>query len=294
MRRGNSREAFTLIELLVVIAIIAILAAILFPVFAQAREKARAITCISNTKQFGLAHLQYIQDYDEVLVLAHVNGPPPGGGFTRGDWCTLLDPYTKQLKQYSNMYSLAQGDSQGTIYQCPSSTYGPPVDYSVNACITGFIEPTNNPPEYIASHALAELAQPAQLIFAGDANKYDEPAWGTPWSSAGEDLLRESDVTQCGENYPTTLPATEMADTDCIVSFYQQDYTNNDYTDGYAPVEDGWECKFPAFRHSRNGQKTGFANFAFMDGHSKAVRYGGFHAVSWFANPTTNQMNMWP
>src|SRR5580658_1927210 len=59
------RTGFTLIELLVVIAIIAILAAILFPVFAQAREKARQTTCTSNVKQIGLAWLMYVQDYDE-------------------------------------------------------------------------------------------------------------------------------------------------------------------------------------------------------------------------------------
>jgi len=61
----NSKKGFTLIELLVVIAIIAILAAILFPVFAQAREKARAISCTSNLKQIGLGLLQYTQDNDE-------------------------------------------------------------------------------------------------------------------------------------------------------------------------------------------------------------------------------------
>lgn len=63
----SRRNGFTLIELLVVIAIIAILAAILFPVFAQAREKARSITCISNLKQIGLATLMYSQDYDEQM-----------------------------------------------------------------------------------------------------------------------------------------------------------------------------------------------------------------------------------
>jgi prepilin-type N-terminal cleavage/methylation domain-containing protein/prepilin-type processing-associated H-X9-DG protein len=64
------RFAFTLIELLVVIAIIAILAAILFPVFAQAREKARSASCLSNTKQISLAGLQYIQDYDECYPIS--------------------------------------------------------------------------------------------------------------------------------------------------------------------------------------------------------------------------------
>src|ERR1043165_533038 len=61
------RRGFTLIELLVVIAIIAILAAILFPVFAQAREKARQAACMSNLRQIGLAFAQYVQDYDELL-----------------------------------------------------------------------------------------------------------------------------------------------------------------------------------------------------------------------------------
>ena len=64
---GNNRRVFTLIELLVVIAIIAILAAILFPVFAQARAKARSITCVSNVKQAALGVLMYVQDYDEML-----------------------------------------------------------------------------------------------------------------------------------------------------------------------------------------------------------------------------------
>src|SRR5580700_6968958 len=78
MRRPSHRLGFTLIELLVVIAIIAILAAILFPVFAQAREKARAISCLSNMKQIGTAEQMYIQDYDEkTFFRASATAPTP-------------------------------------------------------------------------------------------------------------------------------------------------------------------------------------------------------------------------
>ena len=75
--RSATRRGFTLIELLVVIAIIAILAAILFPVFAQAREKARQITCVSNQKQIMLAILQYAQDFDSasLVVVAESHTP---------------------------------------------------------------------------------------------------------------------------------------------------------------------------------------------------------------------------
>lgn len=84
---STRKTGFTLIELLVVIAIIAILAAILFPVFARARENARRSSCLSNTKQLGLAALQYSQDYDERMVPAqHVDGT---------FWSVLLQPYAK-------------------------------------------------------------------------------------------------------------------------------------------------------------------------------------------------------
>jgi prepilin-type N-terminal cleavage/methylation domain-containing protein/prepilin-type processing-associated H-X9-DG protein len=283
MHRCTARKSstgFTLIELLVVIAIIAILAAILFPVFAQAREKARATTCLSNCKQFALANLMYTEDYDETIVLAHTNDP-------RGDWLTLLNPYMKQLKAGS----LGQGDSAGTIAQCPSNVYGPPVDYAVNATITGFIEP---PSTYNTSHTLASLDSPADLLFAGDSNKYHVPAWGVGWQSAGEDLLRESDVPGCGVTQPTTPPGGTLPDTDCIVAYYKMWITTEDYTDGYDPTDNnGWAHKYPAFRHSRNGLQTGLANFAFMDGHAKAVHYGTTKAKNWFASPTQDQINSW-
>src|ERR1051326_6870358 len=68
--KARSRDGFTLIELLVVIAVIAILAAILFPVFSRAREKARTTTCVSNCRQIGTALMMYVQDYDEVMPVA--------------------------------------------------------------------------------------------------------------------------------------------------------------------------------------------------------------------------------
>src|SRR5256712_9936832 len=89
------KRGFTLVELLVVIAIIAILAAILFPVFAHAREKARQTSCLSNLKQLGAAMLMYAQDYDERFcpVLARPDRKQPY--LYLDSWMHLLEPYTK-------------------------------------------------------------------------------------------------------------------------------------------------------------------------------------------------------
>src|SRR5574341_1313661 len=95
--RRRRSAGFTLIELLVVIAIIAILAAILFPVFAQAREKARAASCLSNTKQLGLAMRMYAQDFDEVNVGSY-SYPNTWGACPMFMWMDLIQPYVKNTQ----------------------------------------------------------------------------------------------------------------------------------------------------------------------------------------------------
>jgi prepilin-type N-terminal cleavage/methylation domain-containing protein/prepilin-type processing-associated H-X9-DG protein len=113
------RKGFTLIELLVVIAIIAILAAILFPVFAKAREKARQSSCLSNSKQLALAMLQYAQDYDERWVLwFHY-----GGGATLYPFSQLLLPYMKS-EQIWVCPSRASGATAATTVYGTGQHYG--------------------------------------------------------------------------------------------------------------------------------------------------------------------------
>src|SRR5438309_1928056 len=121
MKRNDPTRGFTLIELLVVIAIIAILAAILFPVFAQARESARTASCLSNEKQLLLGIMQYIQDYDEkfptpVYTLSSADpryGKPdaPWGPYAQHylGWDKLIQPYVKNTG----------------VFKCPSAADGP-------------------------------------------------------------------------------------------------------------------------------------------------------------------------
>ncbi|MDR3707700.1 MAG: DUF1559 domain-containing protein [Capsulimonadaceae bacterium] len=93
----RAHHGFTLIELLVVIAIISILAAILFPVFASARDKARGTACLNNEKQIGLAMIQYVQDYDETFPCGLTTlGVNLGGGY----WTNLIYPYLKSVNAF--------------------------------------------------------------------------------------------------------------------------------------------------------------------------------------------------
>jgi len=98
IKNMHTRKGFTLIELLVVIAIIAILAAILFPVFARAREKARQASCLSNVKQLGLAAMMYCQDYDERIFPSRVT--EARGNFRTEYWATFLYPYVANAQVF--------------------------------------------------------------------------------------------------------------------------------------------------------------------------------------------------
>src|SRR5438876_210031 len=147
MRTHN--RAFTLIELLVVIAIIAILAAILFPVFAQAREKARAISCVSNEKQVSLGVLMYVQDYDETFpmywyyVPALPADPPfsPANSEATIGWNEAIYPYIKNVQLFrcpdspraASLRVGADGSTFGTDDTAPTGATG----YSINARLSG-------------------------------------------------------------------------------------------------------------------------------------------------------------
>lgn len=163
------RAAFTLIELLVVIAIIAILAAILFPVFARARENARRSSCQSNLKQIGIGILQYNQDYDEKMPrdLIDVNG-------SRYAWSVVVQPYVKSTQVFAcpsntkNQNSIAASD--GGI--APDGVTKIPQSYVV-AGNDGFYKwPMNNSSTGYNDHsgaAIAEINSPSQTILVWES-----------------------------------------------------------------------------------------------------------------------------
>jgi len=123
MKNASTKHGFTLIELLVVIAIIAILAAILFPVFARAREKARTATCQSNLKQIGLAAMMYASDYDEVMGNYYSYRPYPTYLYW---WADMLQPYIKSYQ----------------VVECPSGSWS-----------YGSLRPPGLPNPWICSYA---------------------------------------------------------------------------------------------------------------------------------------------
>jgi prepilin-type N-terminal cleavage/methylation domain-containing protein/prepilin-type processing-associated H-X9-DG protein len=189
MKNVGKRTGFTLIELLVVIAIIAILAAILFPVFARARENARRASCQSNLKQLGLGWQMYTQDYDEKQAMfTNSDTSVCGGGATTAGcyqfrmWFSMIYPYVKSAQ----------------VYRCPSNSVYPTKDtytagyYSQDGSATGFypnlvLDYAINGPN--SGKALAAIDSPATKIIMSDNFVYftpaPTPAWGyyTKWDT---------------------------------------------------------------------------------------------------------------
>lgn len=176
------RQGFTLIELLVVIAIIAILAAILFPVFAQAREKARAASCLSNEKQIGLGLMQYCQDYDETLP-SHQYFEAGTGRFYC--WQTVLNPYVKSHD----------------VYRCPSNPLnetqvaGGGTDYSISYVPNVALMP-NYSQKWVTP--LSDIEAPANTVMILESR--------APWAALAAWSIVYDRPSSFGAYYPAGAP----------------------------------------------------------------------------------------
>jgi prepilin-type N-terminal cleavage/methylation domain-containing protein/prepilin-type processing-associated H-X9-DG protein len=160
----KNKSGFTLIELLVVIAIIAILAAILFPVFAKVREKARQITCVSNEKQLGLALSMYVQDYDETMPCRYVSSNGRGNGWY--GWKSMLYPYVKSTGAYMCPDNPINNVTDWYDYQQNNGQANIPQSYAIN------VKDISNGPFVEVGDSmvtLAQMASPSQLIAIGES-----------------------------------------------------------------------------------------------------------------------------
>lgn len=246
----NNRRGFTLIELLVVIAIIAILAAILFPVFAQAREKARQTSCLSNFKQVALAHLMYVQDFDETF--APFMWGPGDGGFSY-DWATcftwpqMVVPYVKNWPIFRCPSDAYAKDSQSLVNMgYPANATGRQRDYAVGL---------NTDLGYNYMHLAPMKGSAAQSqgkgigALAKAANTY--MFLDSVWDYAG------CDVPKGGGNWFVEAP-----------SYW---YSTSEWWFGGWDIDDcnSWLHYGGTFPRHSNA-----ANVAFTDGHVKVQRVG--------------------
>jgi len=224
--------AFTLIELLVVIAIIAILAAILFPVFAQAREKARATSCLYNLKQLALGWLMYAQDYDETYPMTAAQRDKNDPNTQQYYWLEMIDPYVKNGG--SNSQDLR---AKTSIYVCPNYLVGAPlVDEAGNDSTTNN---TNGPSPVTGQYPLTSYAPNFSPT--------------TAWWALGADWAGEN--AQVGTLASTGKPSQQIMlapNHDCCVETWGGGGYNN------------WTRA--ARRH------TDGANYSMLDGHAKWYR----------------------
>ncbi len=181
------RKGFTLIELLVVIAIIAILAAILFPVFARAREKARQTSCLSNVKQLGLGIMMYVQDYDETFftsLYAESRTTPPGPF-----WGSCVYPYTKNYQ----------------IFTCP--TGGGRGAAGLTLVYNNWTFPTR--PHYgwntrLGGKKLAEVSEPSETVTIADCTHqiFADHVGRIAWANSGDGVLYDAGSGYNANGYP--------------------------------------------------------------------------------------------
>jgi prepilin-type N-terminal cleavage/methylation domain-containing protein/prepilin-type processing-associated H-X9-DG protein len=214
--RCRQRRGFTLIELLVVIAIIAILAAILFPVFAQAREKARAASCLSNARQISLAFSMYAQDFDEVY-------PPAVDAVSGAWWEGEVGPYIKT-------------GTIGGILTCPSAP-SRAYAYSMNWSMNGKTDAAaSNPADTILA---ADGAQAPRLANTVDKLPQAGPYFLYTYPGLGEDMWTMPPNLQNGTGNPNATIRTDLpdADTDAaqgLMRFRHNEGVDAAFADGHS------------------------------------------------------------
>jgi prepilin-type N-terminal cleavage/methylation domain-containing protein/prepilin-type processing-associated H-X9-DG protein len=206
----RQRQGFTLIELLVVIAIIAILAAILFPVFAKAREKARSISCLSNEKQIGLGFMQYIQDYDEKLPAAWDNNRQPAT-----NWGIETFAYVKSLGLFkcpsNSLASQAglmscDGFNHGSTVNTGNWSCGPndpqiPAGYAMNSDL-GYLN--GGQTNYGPYHAIAGINEPASKVLIAETSTYVPMTHWPDWFTCGGSACTSVAAAQSQSSYYAT------------------------------------------------------------------------------------------
>ena len=209
----QKKKGFTLIELLVVIAIIAILAAILFPVFARARENARRASCQSNLKQIALGMFQYTQDYDEKYPQLYIDIDGSTGWTSpttaTGDqgWGFVLQPYLRSTQ----------------IFQCPSETTSP----GVNAQFGGSTYTDYWFNRFMAGQSQAGIDSVSLTVMNGDGNSYDSLYYydGTVANTAAGTATTAGPITGLGVAHLRHLDGGNFAYADGHVKWAKGDGT---------------------------------------------------------------------